>query len=335
MELKGTEIAQLLHNHICYRLTEDGYVHPLRYTEYQVRHLADFSEKQEIRALASANITIEFKTDSRRLGMNFRFLPGSSRENAGMDILSDGKLLRTFDLTGDGEQSFETDLEGGLRKITIFLPWSKQTEIGGITLDDGSKVERTGEKSKTVICMGDSITQGYMAERPTQTYVGRLATHLDAEVINQGNGGYILDSGLIDPEIKVKADLVTFAYGTNDYSREADPEAIRGNLDRFLSRLTETFPGVPVICITAPYRGSEKHFRRIAEIGWDYSKLREVFHQVCSKYADVTVIDDTVPHEAQFFAPDYTHPTDLGFEHYFNNIYPTVRELLNQNTIMS
>jgi lysophospholipase L1-like esterase len=220
------------------------------------------------------------------------------------------------------------NLDGNMNKVTIYLPWSYQTKIARITLDDNCMVWKTAKKPKSIICMGDSITQGYMADNPTQTYVGRLSTHLDAEVINQGNGGYFLDYELLDEFINIKPSLVTFAYGTNDYSRNGNPEVIRDNLDDFLDNLTEIFTKTPVLCITAPYRGSEKHFNRENIIGWGYDKLREIFHEVCSKYSQVTVIDDPVPHDEACFFTDYTHPTALGFEHYFNNIYPTVKELL-------
>ncbi|GEM_PF-1466003 len=314
-------------NYICYRL-EDGLLHPLRYTEKQIAHLTDFSERQAIRALASANITLEMRTNSRHMGLDLSFLPGSSRESGAVDFLINDTFAKSFHFKEAANYNIDINLDGNMNKVTIYLPWSYQTKIARITLDDNCMVWKTAKKPKSIICMGDSITQGYMADNPTQTYVGRLSTHLDAEVINQGNGGYFLDYELLDEFINIKPSLVTFAYGTNDYSRNGNPEVIRDNLDDFLDKLTEIFTKTPVLCITAPYRGSEKHFNRESIIGWGYDKLREIFHEVCSKYSQVTVIDDPVPHDEACFFTDYTHPTALGFEHYFNNIYPTVKELL-------
>ena len=327
MEITGSKIAEYLHNYICYRL-EDGFLQPLRYTEKQIAHLTAFSERQAIRALASANITLEMRTNSSHVGLDLSFLPGSSRESGAVDFLINDTFAKSFHFKEANDYNIDISLDGNMNKITIYLPWSYQTKIARITLDDDCMVWKTAKKEKSIICMGDSITQGYMADNPTQTYVGRLSTHLDAEVINQGNGGYFLDYELLDEFIDVKPSLVTFAYGTNDYSRNGDPEVIRENLDDFLDSLTEIFTKTPVLCITAPYRGSEKHFNRENLLGWGYDKLREIFHEVCSKYSQVTVIDDPVPHEDACFFTDYTHPTALGFEHYFNNIYPTVKELL-------
>ncbi|MBR2282514.1 MAG: SGNH/GDSL hydrolase family protein [Spirochaetales bacterium] len=328
MEIRGEKIAEFFHNFICYRVLDDGFVHPLRYTEKQVAHLSAFSERQATRALASANITVELMTNSSHVGMFMRLLPGSSRESGAVEVFVNGKQSGTFPLINERDCSVDVALEGEMNKVTFYLPWSMQTEIEKIMVDDDSLVRRTGRRNKTIICMGDSITQGYMADEPTKTYVGRLSTHFDAEIINQGNGGYFLDEDLLDEDIGVKPDLVSFAYGTNDYSRNSDPEVIRGNLRSFLDKLTGIFPKTPIICITAPYRGSEKHFNRVKDLGWGYDKLIEVFHEVCSGYSQVTVVDDPVPHGQDCFYSDYTHPTALGFEHYFNKLRPVVKELL-------
>ncbi len=327
MEITGSKIAELLHNYICYRI-EDGFLQPLRYTERQIAHLTAFSERQATRALASANITLEMRTNSSHIGLDLRFLPGSSRESGAVDFLVNDEPAKSFLFKEAKDYHLDISLDGQMNKVTIYLPWSYQTKIARITLDDNCMVWKTAKKEKSIICMGDSITQGYMADNPTQTYVGRLSTHLDAEVINQGNGGYFLDYEFLDEFIDVKPSLVTFAYGTNDYSRNTNPEAIRESLEDFLDSLTEIFTKTPVICITVPYMGNEQHFNREDLLGWGYDKLREIFHEVCSKYSQVTVIDDPVPHEEACFFTDYTHPTALGFEHYFNSIYPTVKELL-------
>lgn len=327
MELKGIKIADFLHNYVCYRLTDDGFIHPLRYTEKQVAHLTAFSEKQATRALASANITVELITDSNLLGLDLRFIPGSSRMFGAVDLVIDDRLTDTFEFEQPEAYNISFRLPEGRKKVTVYFPWSMQTEISSITVDDNCYMERTN-KTRTVICIGDSITQGYIADNPSLSYVGRLTSHLDAEVINQGNGGYFLDADELDDSIEVKPDLVSFAYGTNDYSRNSDISVIRRNLEAFIRKLTSVFPGTPILCITPPYRGSEKHFNRVKELGWGYETLVPMFHEVCSGFNCVTVIDDTVPHGPENFAPDYTHPTPLGFEHYFNNIFPTVKKLM-------
>ena len=142
MEITGSKIAEYLHNYICYRL-EDGLLHPLRYTEKQIAHLTAFSERQAIRALASANITLEMRTNSRHMGLDLSFLPGSSRESGAVDFLVNDTFAKSFHFKEAANYNIDINLDGNMNKVTIYLPWSYQTKIARITLDDDCMVWKT------------------------------------------------------------------------------------------------------------------------------------------------------------------------------------------------
>ena len=50
-----------------------------------------------------------------------------------------------------------------------------------------------------MICFGDSITQGYTSKFSSLSYVNQVARALNAEVVNQGIGGYYFNEATIDP----------------------------------------------------------------------------------------------------------------------------------------
>ena len=71
---------------------------------------------------------------------------------------------------------------------------------------------------------GDSITQGYTALSPSLTYVNLVGDALNADVYDLGIGGEVFEPLMIDEAYPVKADLVTVAYGTNDWSHVPSEE---------------------------------------------------------------------------------------------------------------
>ena len=88
-----------------------------------------------------------------------------------------------------------------------------------------------------LVFIGDSITQGMDARGPASAYAVQLARVLDVELLNQGVGGHIFDLDALDDELPYHPDIITIAYGTNDWSRDTTREEISSRVERYLTRL--------------------------------------------------------------------------------------------------
>jgi lysophospholipase L1-like esterase len=119
---------------------------------------------------------------------------------------------------------------------------------------------------KTVVCLGDSITQAVREEvTAEQSYPARLERMLndvgiEAKVINAGIGGNTSMDGLARLESDVLAhrpDAVTVMFGTNDQSHILGDEKPRVGLDGYEVALREIVrkvrnAGGEVVLITPP-----------------------------------------------------------------------------------
>ena len=178
-----------------------------------------------------AGVMLDFVTNSKTLTMKGSLTPSSSRTYYSFDIFIDGKPAHYIDnFTGVAvekcyaPQKFEitgidthVDLGEGEKRVTVYFPWSMAVKFTEISLDDGALVEPC-ESKKKLLAFGDSITHGYDAMRPSVHYVQRLCEALGYEQVNKGIGAEIYRPALARLAEDFTPDLITVAYGTNDWN---------------------------------------------------------------------------------------------------------------------
>jgi len=300
----------------------DGYYGFERFDERQYRHYESQSESRAIRARCTSSVAFDFISDTTEIRFCYRMLERTNRSYAGFDlyidrIFCDHLFFET--LPEQGTVSFSIAAGGkGPHRITVWLPWAMNLEIGMFSVDDGSMVEKV-EKSKKILFFGDSITQGYDATYPSMSYVNRVGRHFDAEILNQGIGGYVFDSENLFPDIGFEPDLIFVAYGTND--KRKDMNAYRNNVGGYMRRLSEIYPKQPIYVITPIWRtdvsGTE-----------EFDRVYPIIEAACAPYPNITVVDgrSCVPHLTSFFADRRVHPSDLGFGEYANRLISLLSE---------
>jgi lysophospholipase L1-like esterase len=176
--------------------------------------------------------------------------------------------------------------------------------------------------------MGDSITHGYDARITSQTYANIVMRRLDLDGINQGAAGYVFDADLIDPALfegKKQPDIITVAYGTNDWNNKPREKYCR-DIDEFFARLHEHFPNIPVLVITPIFRAA--HYTT-TKVGSFYF-AREYLAEAAKKYENTYVLDGDkmVAHVYDYFRDVRVHPNDAGFATYGALVSDAVAEIL-------
>ena len=150
---------------------------------------------------------------------------------------------------------------------------------------------------------------------------------LDAEVLNQGVGGYCFYEKSLTEPIPYAPDLILLAYGTNDYSGVETTAAYEARLRGYMKRLAELFPGVPVLQLLPIWRNDLSfHYKEKAR---DYTleDARNIIRRVAAEYPNITVADVNMPQDQDFFAPDWVHPNDLGFQIFGERVIEQIREM--------
>ncbi|MBQ1186100.1 MAG: SGNH/GDSL hydrolase family protein [Clostridia bacterium] len=318
--LNFKEIKSLVHG--ASRVEEgDGVISFFRFTKEQQELYWATSRDFYNKTFATAGISLEFDTNSQNLELSVLVSKGSSRSYFTHSIFVDG--VRIGDLSGnirDGEnRSFEKSfgLGTGLKRVKILFPWSVYSRLKSLKLDDNAKVLPI-EKTLKMIMFGDSITQGYDASSPELTYASTLSTALGAEAINKGIAGEQFFAGFGKTKDDFAPDLITVAYGTNDW-RHAKKEKFLASCKGFFQNVRNNYPAVKIVAITPLWRVDIDNEQ---EFGEPLSFVGNYIKEIAKTVPNMVVIDGTnlIEHAPEFFQTDGVHPIDAGFEQYSKNL---------------
>ncbi len=308
---------------------ENGALCTKRFTDKQAEVIA---RKCPANVYQQAGMRLDFVTDAATLYMAFRYTHLTSRIFLSVDVYEDGvmtysfKTNNTFDIhDGSFKHIFE---KKGRKRVTVHLPYSAELCFDSIELEGESFIEPYDSYSAYAYMIGDSITHGFDAETTSQTYVSTALRALDMDVINQGVGGYVFKEESLDPALfegKKKPDIISVAYGTNDWSGKSHEDFCR-DTDEFFSRLREIFPTTPVLVITPVFRAA--HYITTKVGTFDYA--REYIRDSAKKHDGFYVIDGDklVPHGYDYFRDVRLHPNDAGFATYGAGVAAAIAEIL-------
>lgn len=318
--LSFEQIKKLVHG--AARVEEgDGLVSFFRFTAEQQELYKKTCTDFYIKTFATSGISLEFDTNSEKLALSVVVSRGSSRTFFTHSILIDGKP--TFELSGDiGSDervsfSKEFTLKSGMKRVKILLPWSVRSQLAELSLDCGAVVTPVG-KSLKMLMFGDSITQGYDAYSPEKAYAIQLSTALDAEALNKGIAGEQFFAGFGKTKDDFEPDLITVAYGTNDW-RHAKCEKFLSSCKGFFENIRANYPNVKIVAITPLWRVDINNEQ---EFGRPLSFVGEYIKRIAESVPNMVVIDgiNLIPHNPKYFQTDGVHPIDAGFELFAKNL---------------
>ncbi len=314
MKLEQQDIEKMIHNVLLYDFDDKGRLRFRRFTASQMQVYAEQSQGWVVRANASASVTFDFISDTDYIVFRVDLREGSSREFGDFDLYVDGIFREHKRIEESANTLMGFDLPKGEHRITIYFPWTKETAIDEVHITDGAYVKAVEKKGKW-LAFGDSITQGYDARLTSLTYINQVAQVLDLEVVNQGIGGYVFDEATLDPSlISYQPDLITVAYGTNDYSKYERKEDYRKAATAYIEKLTCMFPKAVILGIIPFYRGDARTVMRANYREYTLCDARDLLKEIYEKYANTRVVEETrIPRIPEAYVADFLHPNELGF----------------------
>ena len=292
---------------------------------YKALRSVDFYNK----TFATANVRLAFTTDSQTLKFSYKMENrGSSRKYAYIDVTVNGVLIGHFggdsgDIAGVASLTLGGYTVGREKLVEICLPWSKAAWLAGVTLADGASLT-PARRAKTMLCYGDSITHGYDAVYPSRSYTSRLSQMLGADAHNRAIGGDTFFPELLELDEPVTPDIVTVAYGTNDWNKHNAVHYAR-MCGEFYRRLSAKFETAAIYAITPLWRGD---FEKETPFGAPAYETEALIRRCTESLPNVRVIPgwNLVPHDPGFMADKFLHPNDLGFAEYAQGLYAAIRE---------
>jgi lysophospholipase L1-like esterase len=214
---------------------------------------------------------------------------------------------------------------GAIRRVCIDLPHNSELWFRTFELSSGAKCEAVSQAPGGLLCLGDSITQGMDGKHPSGTYTALLARALDLPLLNQGVGGYIFEAESLDENLPYKPQIVTIAYGTNDWGRCDTMEQFRAKCAAYIDAASRQFADARIYVMTPIWRKIRNEPKPLGT----FDELVRTMQDICAEYPSIQVIDgeSLLAHCPRLFA-DGTHPTDEGFAHMALNLYKQIRNSL-------
>ena len=288
-------------------------------TAYYYNDNADFHDK----TFATPGVRFDFITDAAEFSFTYDTHSASSRNWYYFDTYIDGVLT---DHNGESEAvlrngTITTRLPDGKHRLTIWFPCLSAAIISNVTISDNSEIIPV-TYAKKLLCMGDSITQGYDAFYPSFAYTNALARTFDWDVVNQAIGGEKFVPGLLTEDMDYDPDIVTVAYGTNDWSSFTRDRFLK-RCDGFLENVGKLFRNAKIFVMTPIWRGD---MDRVTDVG-SFSDASEYIAKK-ARACNLNVIDcfNFTPHFSAFYSDLWLHPNDLGYTEYTKNLVEAIKK---------
>ncbi|MBR2181480.1 MAG: SGNH/GDSL hydrolase family protein, partial [Oscillospiraceae bacterium] len=300
-----------------------------RFTEKE-EAIYSAEEGKRLRAVSTPGISLELKTDATGLNLGVA-VREKARPYFSVEVFSDGVFVGEIknypdDLpngrypaddfpSGEFERSFS--LGDGEKHIRIILPGTVRLEISSIELSGASYLTPVRYEKKMLI-YGDSITQGFDALSPSRVYSVRLCDYLNAEGINKAVGGAVYNPALPAAETYDGVDYIIGAYGINDWVLGTDKESFTDNCRRFWEIICQKYPSAKKILITPIWIRIWEDEKAMGNA----SVLHELIESAVAGLPDITIINgwELVPFDKTLYGDETTHPNNLGFDSYFENL---------------
>lgn len=325
-------LKQCFHNVLFVEEQEAGIV-PFRHTHKQIDFLSTITygiimgEKGRM----SAGITLEFDTDATDLALVWQIVGGypanTTDRGSSLDVYVDGVLMHQHVITCEWNEEQETHfaLREGKKRVVVMLPHTYIFALKDIVVNDGASFAPVALRAKKMLMMGDSITQGIGATYASTGYAMQTGLMMtEYECLNQSIAAIRFESEWLEND-GFTPDVITVALGTNDWSGWKDRAEYDERAGRFMARMNEVYPGVPVLYLSPVKRcrGEEDREEMYRE-----AELRDVLTRLCAAYPQMQVVDGwkLMPHVPSAFS-DGLHPNDYGMTLYANGVVKALREL--------
>ena len=299
-----------------------------RFTEAEQEMYRLRRKESYLRSFATAGIRLEFDTDSSFLTLEVQVYPSTSRRYFTQSIFVNGERLGEISgvLAEDAQNvriKKQFPLGSGEKHVCVFLPWSVETRLLAMELSEGASLAPV-KKTRKLLAYGDSITQGYDAQKPENAYIVRLAQWLKAELICKAIGGERFCPKLVQLCEVTDPDIITVAYGSNDWSLSERDEFLNDSKE-FFRILADRFADVPILTFAPIWR---VNLNRQTSVG-DFAGVAAHLQRVAAEIENMTVIDciDFVPHDPAYFQDRVLHPNDCGFQSYADNLIETIGKM--------
>jgi len=298
--------------------TEANGIHFYKCTDKQNEAWDKLSETLGMRARTTTGVRLDFVTNSQKLTV--KAFGGK------FEIYVDGLLRVQHILNQSTEITEELSAPLGEKKesyrVTVCFPSHGIGVLESISLDDGATLT-VPEYDVKMLMIGDSITQGWNSKYDTFSYAYRVTRFFNANSVIQGIGGAFYHEDTFD-SIDFAPDIVTVAYGTNDFNRYSTYDEFRAHVKAHLALIAKEYSGKKIFVLSPIWR-SDLHTRPMGT----FDGARQIVIDEAESLGLIHIDGlKLVPPMKEFFADAHLHPNDEGFSQYAENLIKEMQKYL-------
>jgi acyl-CoA thioesterase I len=208
--------------------------------------------------------------------------------------------------------------------------------IGALSIlraDAASSATPTSSEMKTILVLGDSLSDGFQLKR-SEAYPALIANKLrdaglNLQVTNASATGGTTEGGLerLPAHLKRKIDIFVLELGINDAFRGVPVEQIQNNLQQIIDRVKARNPGVRVVIagMQLPNSGADDYV----------SAFGKMFGELAAKNgaALVPYLLDGVAGDPSLNLPDGIHPNASGHRILAENVWRVLEPIARETAV--
>ncbi len=282
--------------------------------------------------LDSAGLCLRFRTDSRRLAIQWQVMKkyegGNMNRfaNGGIDIYRRTANGWHFVGAKGGTHGKTNELAVAWQpgdEAIVYLPLYNGAVDVRVGLLPGARAEACGEQGKPVVFYGTSITQGGCASRPGMAYTAILQRRLNVPVVNMGFSG----SGCMENEIaETLAKIDAAAYVIDTMWNIGINTVNKGRYESFVRRLRTLRPDVPILMM------NDYHFAYHGKQTEKGAAMKTLFSRLRAEPAfakGFALVDGSDLYDREGNGTvDGTHPDSIGMMRLADAIGPRLADML-------
>lgn len=333
---------EFLSNTVNSHIDEDGFLLPRRFTDGQLDSVGTthlFSYMAE----SPAGCSLVFSTTGDTLSFQCkRFVSNRKKVSA---PLGQNDALKAYGRPFDMTDCFDVSVNGrflapipirkGLVTVCLENPSHEQVRVKlyfplchPVLIKDlcsDRELFPVEGNAKRFLAIGDSILQGFMAQRPAFGLVPLLEERLGLQGLNQGICGFQYNESILEGMQEIgDFSFVLVALGTNDWNFDPDLQSIKKRVSSFFSRLSKLFSHTPILVLTPIWRADLDESKPCGT----FSQLSEAIASEAEHCPGVQVIDGLAvsPHGSTYYADGFLHPNAKGFSFIADRLAPLLEQ---------
>ena len=288
----------------------------------------DQNEGRRIRSHCSTGIVLDFLSNTEQLTLKCSVAETGARAFCFFDLWVDGIFANYTGTEEAGEQDLDINFNLGPtdkpRHIQLHLPHTREVFIKSISISENADLEPAPAK-QVLLAFGDSITQGMNSKHPSLCYTTTAGRMLDMDVFNTGVGGARFEMVFLQEKILDRADLITVAFGTNDWSGQVSSQ----DAFVFLTKLRELYPENKLYILAPIWRAVDTPDYELEPGRISLEEYRNQLREITKQIPNTHFIEKELLHPPRMaLMLDGTHPETAGQIVYGTNLATVLRKLL-------